>query len=75
MGSFGKITRLADLPADEILTGYIHKAMRLNESGIKAPNRSKPKVARELVVPEILTAALSTIEAARTVFEKLGPRH
>ena len=34
-GSFGKITNLIDLPADEILVDFIKQAMRLNESGNK----------------------------------------
>jgi uncharacterized protein YdeI (YjbR/CyaY-like superfamily) len=75
MGSFGKITRLSDLPGDEVLTGYIHEAMRLNEAGIKAPNRPKPKVPKELVIPEVLTAALAGNEAARATFEKFSTSH
>ena len=32
MGSFGRITRLADLPSDAKLLGYIKKAVKLNQS-------------------------------------------
>jgi len=73
MGQFGRITRLSDLPADQVLTDYIHEAMRLNEAGVKAPNRAKPKVARELVVPDDLAAALQGNAAARASFERFSP--
>lgn len=43
MGQFGRITRLSDLPPDDILIGYIHKAMKLNDDGVKNPSRQKPK--------------------------------
>jgi uncharacterized protein YdeI (YjbR/CyaY-like superfamily) len=73
MGQFGRITRLSDLPADQVLTDYIHEAMRLNDAGIKAPNRAKPKAPRELVVPDDLTAALQGNAAARASFERFSP--
>jgi uncharacterized protein YdeI (YjbR/CyaY-like superfamily) len=75
MGSFGKITQLSDLPPDETLAGYIREGMRLNDLGIKVPNRTKPKVARELVIPDELTAALAKNEAARATFERFSPSH
>src|SRR6266705_559548 len=43
MGYAGRITKLSDLPADKVLLGYIRKAAALNDAGIKAPERSKPK--------------------------------
>jgi uncharacterized protein YdeI (YjbR/CyaY-like superfamily) len=73
MGQFGRITQLSDLPADEVLIGYIQEAMKLNEAGIKAPNRAKPKAPRELVVPDDLAAALQGNAAARATFEKFSP--
>ncbi len=72
-GSFGRIVRLSNLPPDEVLTGYIYEAMKLNEAGIKAPNRAKPKGPRELVVPDDLMAALAGHEAARATFERFSP--
>lgn len=75
MGSFGRITSLADLPSDKLLLSYIKEAMRLNENGIKkaAPPRSKAK--KELVVPEILTAALKKNAKARAAFEGFSYSH
>jgi uncharacterized protein YdeI (YjbR/CyaY-like superfamily) len=68
MGSFGRITSLKDLPSDKVMLGLIRQAMELNEKGIKVPK--KPTEAKkELVVPEILTKALSKNKAAKTTFE------
>ena len=39
MGQFGRLESLADLPSKAILTGYIRKAMRLNEEGV---SKQKP---------------------------------
>jgi uncharacterized protein YdeI (YjbR/CyaY-like superfamily) len=72
-GSFGRIVRMSDLPPDDVLTGYIHEAMKLNETGVKSPTRSKPKAPRELVVPDDLAAALQGSAAARETFERFSP--
>ena len=53
MGDFGRLTSLADLPADLILLGYIREAARLNESGVKPPPKSsKANEKKKLVVPK-----------------------
>src|SRR4051812_42128922 len=46
MGQFGKLTKLSDLPAKKVLTGYIQQAMKLNDDGVKVPKPAKPKVAK-----------------------------
>jgi uncharacterized protein YdeI (YjbR/CyaY-like superfamily) len=68
MGSFGRITSLKDLPSDKVMLGLIHQAMELNEKGIKVPKKPTP-AKKELVVPDILTKALSKNKAAKTTFE------
>ena len=68
MGSFGRITSLKDLPSDKVMLGLIHQAMELNEKGIKVQKKTAPSK-KELVVPEILTKALSKNKAAKTTFE------
>jgi uncharacterized protein YdeI (YjbR/CyaY-like superfamily) len=76
MGQFGKITKLSDLPSKKVLTGYIKKAMKLNDDGVKSPNRSKPKAApKPVVVPDDLAAALRADDKARATFEKFPPSH
>jgi uncharacterized protein YdeI (YjbR/CyaY-like superfamily) len=49
-GSFGKITTLSDLPADEILVDFIKQAMRLNEAGNKKPAVKKETAPKALEV-------------------------
>jgi uncharacterized protein YdeI (YjbR/CyaY-like superfamily) len=67
MGSFGRLTSLKDLPDDKTLKKLIVDAMRLNDEGIKVEKKvSKEK--KELVVPDILTAALKTNALAAETF-------
>ena len=69
MGSFGRITSLKDLPPDKVMIGLIHQAMELNEKGVKVTK--KPTAAKkELVVPDILAAALKKNKSASAAFEK-----
>jgi uncharacterized protein YdeI (YjbR/CyaY-like superfamily) len=74
LSAFGKITSLKDLPSDKVLTGLIHKAIELNEKGIKVPKKPAT-VKKELVIPEILTKALAKNKKAREVFEKFSYSH
>ena len=74
MGQFGRITRVSDLPSKKLLTGYIKKAMKLNEEGVKAPwleKRAKPKPPAK--VPDDLSAALAKNRKARSVFDAFPP--
>lgn len=74
MGSFGRITRLADLPPDEVLAGYLREAKRLNDEGVKAPRREKPGAEKqELTVPDDLVSALETNPAAQEHFDRFSP--
>src|SRR5438046_10719700 len=75
MGQFGRITSLSDLPKDEVLLGYIKEAVRLNEEGIKAPSRAKPKKKAPLVVPDYLMKELKKNKQDLAVFEGLSYSH
>jgi uncharacterized protein YdeI (YjbR/CyaY-like superfamily) len=68
MGSFGRITSLEDLPAAETVKSLIHSAMKLNEEGVKVQKAPPSKEKKELIVPEVLTAALKTNPAASETF-------
>jgi hypothetical protein len=68
MGSFGRITSLDDLPADDVLIGLIRQAMELNEKGIKVPRAKASGEKKELVVPDILMEALARHEKAAETF-------
>ncbi len=73
MGHSGKITALADLPADRVMIDRIHDAMRLNEEGIELPTRQRNKV--ELIVPDALLVALKRKRNALRMFNELAPSH
>jgi uncharacterized protein YdeI (YjbR/CyaY-like superfamily) len=75
LSQFSQIRKVADLPSRKVLAGYVKQAMKLNEEGAKAPARAKPKVKKELVVPEILTSALRKNTKARAAFEAFSPSH
>jgi uncharacterized protein YdeI (YjbR/CyaY-like superfamily) len=74
MGSFGRITSVRDLPPRQVLTGYVKKAMELNEQGIKGP-RTKTVGKGPVEVPPDLQAALSKHTKARATFEGLSASH
>jgi len=71
-GKFRRITSSADLPGDKILTGYLQKAVELNEAGIKspAPKKSKPK---KIIVPDYFLAALKKNKKALATFGNFSP--
>jgi uncharacterized protein YdeI (YjbR/CyaY-like superfamily) len=72
MGQFGRITSLADLPGDKILTGYLKQATALNEAGIKKP-RPKPTAKKQLLVPDYFLIALKKNKKALASFENFSP--
>ena len=79
MGQFGRIETLADLPSKAILTGYVKKAMRLNEEGVtkgkpsKATAQSRTKAKQKVTIPNDLQSALRRNSAARTSFASFSP--
>ena len=73
MGQFGRIAKLSDLPPKKTLSGYIKKAMKLNEAGTKVPNRVK--VNRELPIPHYFAAALKKNRKASATFSRFSPSH
>lgn len=75
LGQFGRLTSLDDLPGDKIVSGYIKKAVELNEAGIKSPVRAKSKAKKEVVVPDYFLAALQKNKKALTTFENFSPGH
>lgn len=74
MGQLGRITSLADLPADELLIQYIHEAILLNEQGVKVL-KAKPAAKTELLIPEYFTEFLSGYPQAQESFDKGSYSH
>ena len=71
MGQFGRITSMNDLPGEEVLIGYVRKAARLNEGGVKEPSERRKKP--PLKTPPDLAAALGRNGRARKSFESFSP--
>ena len=74
MGSFGKITKVSELPSKKVMAGYIKEAMKLNETGVKKPGPAK-KAPRDVTVPDILASALNKNAKARATFDGFSPSH
>jgi hypothetical protein len=76
MGQFGRMASVKDLPGDKAFSAYIKQAMKLNDEGVEAPSRSKPKTEKKPVtVPAYFTAALKKNKKALAVFEGFSPSH
>ena len=75
MGHFGNIRSLDDLPPKRTLAGYVKKAAKLNEEGVKVPRAPKAKAPRPVTVPADLAAALRRNRKARVTFESFSPSH
>ena len=75
MGSFGRITKIADLPKEKVLIRYIREAVRLGSSDEPARPRPVRKAAAPVAVPDDLAKALKKNAAAAATFERLSPSH
>ena len=76
MGSYGKITSLADLPPDEQLAATLRTAMERIDRGEKAPWRQQPpKPKRTIEVPQDMAAGLAANPAAAQHWQALAPSH
>src|SRR6185295_11983803 len=67
MGTFGRITSLADLPDEKTMIRYVQTAMKLTDSG--APARPRPAAKgpkKEMRVPDDLAGALTKNKVAAT---------
>ena len=74
MGQLGRITRIEDLPPRRTLTAWIRKAMKLNETGVKAPRAARAKRPPP-AIPDDLRRALRSDARARATFEGFSPSH
>jgi uncharacterized protein YdeI (YjbR/CyaY-like superfamily) len=73
-GHFGRITSLDDLPADKVIVGYVKKAAKLNDDGIKSARvRKAPR--KTLPMPADLAGVLKKHAAARKTFANFSPSH
>lgn len=76
MDALGRITSVRDLPPKRVLIGFVKKAMKLNEEGVRPARASRPKKPKpEPGVPDDLAAALKGNAQARSTFEGFSPSH
>ncbi|MCC6925769.1 YdeI/OmpD-associated family protein [Novosphingobium sp.] len=77
MGQFGKITRLEDLPDDNVLKSKLAEAaQRIDQAGTALKPKSAARVAKpELPIPPEFAAALAANPAAKTALEGFSPSH
>ena len=73
MGQFGCIRTVKDMPSKRELTGYIRKAMELNEQGIKVKRAKAATPKAPAKVPAELAAALRRNKKAAATFEAFPP--
>jgi uncharacterized protein YdeI (YjbR/CyaY-like superfamily) len=72
-GLIGRITSLAELPADRDLLRYLKTAIKLSDEG--APSRPPRKPKPALPLPADLAAALKKNRAALTTWDNFSPSH
>jgi uncharacterized protein YdeI (YjbR/CyaY-like superfamily) len=76
MGSYGKITRLEDLPSDDVLTAKLREAMGMIDRGEKPAWRQQPpKPKATIAIPQDFGAALAANPAAAQYWDGLAPSH
>ncbi len=75
MGSFGRVTSVADLPPRRALAVLVKQAMKLNDEGVKSPHRSKPRPRPAIAPPAAFTAALKKDAKARATWAAFPPGH
>jgi uncharacterized protein YdeI (YjbR/CyaY-like superfamily) len=73
MGSFGRLTTLADLPSKKQLIRYVKQAMKLNEAGVKAPVKHKKPPKPPVRTPANLATALGKNKKAAATYEGFSP--
>jgi uncharacterized protein YdeI (YjbR/CyaY-like superfamily) len=71
-GQMGRLTSVKDLPPRKVLLGYVRKATRLNDDGVKV-ERPKKAPKKDVIVPAYFTAALKKNKKALNVFEGFPP--
>jgi len=75
MGAFGRLTKLADLPAERAMLRFMAQAAELVESGERTQSIQRPKKAKKkpVIVPRELAAALKKNKMAAKAFADFSP--
>ena len=72
MGSFSRLTSVADLPPRRELVAMVRKAKAFNEDGARVPRR-KPAPKKAIPVPSDLRTALARSKRAKATFDAFSP--
>ena len=75
MGSFGRMTSLADLPPDAELAAMVRKACALIDAGIAPKHMVERQKRPDLAVPPALQVALDANPAAAAHWDAFAPSH
>jgi uncharacterized protein YdeI (YjbR/CyaY-like superfamily) len=73
--SFGRITRMEDLPKDKVLLGYLRQAAGFVAAGARTTSMPRPKKTSKAAIemPAEFAAALKKSKAAAKVFAEFSP--
>ncbi|HEY5464825.1 MAG TPA: DUF1801 domain-containing protein [Hanamia sp.] len=69
----GKIKSISDLPSDKIIISRINEAMKINDDGIKLPERKVTDKKTEIIVPFSLKKELAKNKKASDTFNNFSP--
>jgi uncharacterized protein YdeI (YjbR/CyaY-like superfamily) len=73
-GNFDRITKLSDLPSDEILKDFILQAIALKDNDYKAPAK-KPTAKAPIAEPDYFLTALNEHPKAKAIYDAFSPSH
>jgi uncharacterized protein YdeI (YjbR/CyaY-like superfamily) len=71
MGSFGRLTKLSELPSKKDFAAYMKKAVQLNVDGVKNVRAKHPK--KKVIMHPELASALAKNKKAKMTFEAFSP--
>ena len=70
-----RIESVKSLPPKKVIAGFIKKAMKLNEEGIKSPTRTNRAPKAEISMPKEFKGALAKNKKAKTAYDAFAPSH
>jgi uncharacterized protein YdeI (YjbR/CyaY-like superfamily) len=75
MGQYGRISRIADLPARRTLVSHVRKAAALRAAGTTSPQSRPVRRTPPIEVPADLVKALAADPVAQRTFDGFAPSH
>jgi uncharacterized protein YdeI (YjbR/CyaY-like superfamily) len=72
-GNFDRITKLTDLPSDEILKDFILQALALKDNNYKPATKKAPATKAPIDMPDYFAIALAGNQKALATFQDFSP--